>query len=89
MIPAGLISRIDADERVVHLGVAKEHVKDAPDYDAARADEATYREHVGGHYDAMRGDTIGPTAGTGRGPGELTGDPIAPVAGGSSRPQPT
>ena len=81
MIPAGLISAIDPKARTVALGVTKEHVKDAPDFDEVRREELAYLDEVAHHYDRFRGDTIGPVAGTGRAPGELTGDPIGPVAG--------
>jgi hypothetical protein len=81
MIPAGLVSAIDPQARTVALGVTKEHVKDAPDFDEVRREELAYLDEVAHHYDRFRGDTIGPVAGTGRAPGELTGDPIGPVAG--------
>ena len=81
MIPAGLVSRIDADARTVFLAVTKEQVKEAPDFDEVRREELAYRDEVAHHYDQFRGDTIGPVAGTGRAPGELTGDPSGPVPG--------
>jgi hypothetical protein len=81
MIPAGLVNAIDTEARTVSLAVTKEHVKQAPDFDEVRREEAAYRDEVAHHYDRFRGDTIGPVAGTGRAPGELTGDPIGPVAG--------
>ncbi len=81
MIPAGLVSGIDTEARTVSLAVTKEHVKQAPDFDAVRREELAYRDAVAHHYDRFRGDTIGPVAGTGRAAGELTGDPIGPVAG--------
>jgi hypothetical protein len=81
LIPAGLISAIDASARTITLAVTKDHVKEAPDFDEVRREELEYRDTVAHHYDRFRGDTIGPVAGTGRAPGELTGDPIGPVAG--------
>jgi hypothetical protein len=81
MIPAGVVIRIDPENRTIVLGVTKDQVKDAPDFDEARREEEEYRREVGGHYERFRGDPIGPVAGTGRAPGELTGDPIGPVKG--------
>lgn len=81
MVPAGLVTAIDVEERTVQLGVTKEQVKDAPDFDDAQRSDAARRDEVGSHYAGLRGDTIGPVAGTGRAAGELGGDPIAPVPG--------
>ena len=52
MIPAGVVQRIDADEKKVFVGMTKDQIKDAPDYDADRhaADEAGYHEEVGNYY---------------------------------------
>jgi hypothetical protein len=52
MIPAGVVQRIDADEKKVFVGLTKDQIKDAPDYDADRhaADKAGYHEEVGNYY---------------------------------------
>ena len=34
MIPAGVVQRIDPDEKQVFVGMTKDQMKDAPDYDA-------------------------------------------------------
>ena len=41
MIPAGMVQRIDPDEKRVYVGMTKDQMKDAPDYDADKhaADE--------------------------------------------------
>ena len=36
MIPAGVVQRIDPDEKKVFVGMTKDQIKDAPDYDADR-----------------------------------------------------
>ena len=81
MIPAGLITGIDPEARKVQLGVTKQQVKEAPDYDELRREEDVYRKDVASHYERFRGDPVSPVAGSGRAPEEMTGDPISPTAG--------
>jgi hypothetical protein len=52
MIPAGVVQRIDSDEKKVFVGMTKNQIKDAPDYDADRhaTDERGYHEEVGTYY---------------------------------------
>jgi hypothetical protein len=50
MIPAGLITRIDAGGARVFVGLTKEQIENAPELDEVRAREASYREEVGGYY---------------------------------------
>jgi hypothetical protein len=50
MIPAGLISRIDAGGGRVFLGLTKDQIENAPELDEVRAREAAYREELGGYY---------------------------------------
>ncbi len=52
MIPAGVVQRIDPDEKKVHVGMTKSQIKDAPDYDADRhaSDESGYHREVGEYY---------------------------------------
>ena len=52
MIPAGVVQRIDPDERKVFVGMTKDQIKDAPDYDADRhaADKSGYHKEVGDCY---------------------------------------
>src|SRR4051812_35748073 len=40
MIPAGLVERVDPEERKVYLSVTKDEVKNAPDYDPDRFRDA-------------------------------------------------
>ncbi len=57
MIPAGVVRRIDRDRRVVHVGMTKDEIKDAPDLDDGRhrGDEAEYHRAVGGYYERFAG----------------------------------
>jgi len=50
LIPAGAINEIDLDRRAVQVGMTKDQIKDAPDYDEARRDDAAYRDEVGDYY---------------------------------------
>jgi hypothetical protein len=52
MIPAGVVERLDADEKKVYVGMTKEQIKNAPDYDADRHrdDEKGYHREVGDYY---------------------------------------
>lgn len=55
MIPAGVITRIDADDERVYFNLTKGQIKDAPDFDEMQdqRDEAYYGEH-GSYYDPYR-----------------------------------
>jgi hypothetical protein len=50
MLPAGVIERIDYESRQVFVNLTKDQVRDAPDYDAVRYQEETYRSELGSYY---------------------------------------
>jgi hypothetical protein len=50
LIPAGLITRIDAGGARVFLGLTKDQIENAPELDEVRAREAAYRDELGGYY---------------------------------------
>lgn len=52
LIPAGVIDRIDYDNRTVHLGMTKDQVKDAPDLDESldRSSESWARDSYDTYY---------------------------------------
>jgi len=54
MIPAGVVQRIDPDEKKVFVGMTKDQIKEAPDYDADRhaADKSGCHKEVGDYYGA-------------------------------------
>jgi len=56
MIPAGVVQRVDPDEKKVYVNMTKEQIKNAPDYDADRhhADEKGYHKEVGDYYEPHR-----------------------------------
>jgi len=53
MIPAGVVERVDTDEKKVYVSMTKDQIKDAPDYDADRhrLDEKGYHKEVGPYYE--------------------------------------
>jgi hypothetical protein len=44
MLPAGVIERIDYDDRKVYVNLTKDQIREAPDYDAERDRDVTDRE---------------------------------------------
>ena len=49
VIPAGMVTGVDPDERTVFVRCTRQEVRDAPDYDAALWDEE-HRQQVGQHF---------------------------------------
>jgi hypothetical protein len=50
MVPAGVIERIDPDERKVYVSLSKDEVKRAPEFDVARREEEGYRKELADFY---------------------------------------
>jgi hypothetical protein len=50
MLPAGGIERIDYDGRQVFVSMTKDQIRDAPDYDADRSQDETYRSDLSTYY---------------------------------------
>jgi hypothetical protein len=50
MIPAGAITRIDLDDRVVNLGLTKDQIKASPEFDESTYREPAYRDDLGTYY---------------------------------------
>ena len=66
MLPAGVVQGVDEDKRKVFVSCTKDEIKNAPDYDELRRNEAAYRKDVGTYYE---GDPIGPQPGPDLPPG--------------------
>ena len=49
VLPAGVLDRIDRDEATVFVHRTKDEIKDSPEYDDTRFDEA-YRNDLGTYY---------------------------------------
>ena len=54
MIPAGVVQEIDMDNEAVRVGMTKDQIREAPDYDPDRHrdDEDSYHRDVGQYYDS-------------------------------------
>ena len=52
LLPAGVIERIDLDDRKVHVRLTKDQIKNSPELDPALEDHRSeaYRERVGSYY---------------------------------------
>jgi hypothetical protein len=50
MLPAGVVSRIDTEDRRIYVNRTKDQIKDAPDWDADRWRDAAYRTAHSDYY---------------------------------------
>jgi hypothetical protein len=50
MLPAGIVDRVDHDEKIVNVNRTKDEIKDAPEFDESRYRDLQYREEIGGYY---------------------------------------
>jgi hypothetical protein len=50
MLPAGVIDRVDHDDETVYANRSKDEIKSAPEYDAHRQNDETYRGQLGDYY---------------------------------------
>lgn len=51
VIPAGTIERIDTENEMIHVGMTKEQIKNAPEFDETRGwREDEYRDRLGSYY---------------------------------------
>jgi hypothetical protein len=53
VLPAGVIERLDLQSRKVFVDLTKDQIKDSPEYDPDRFDEA-YRTRLGSYYAGTR-----------------------------------
>jgi hypothetical protein len=51
MLPAGVVYRVDSENKTVYVDRTKDQIKDAPEFDEDTYHDAAYREDVGGYYD--------------------------------------
>ena len=54
MLPAGIIDSVDPDTETVFVSLTKDEIKDAPEYDDSRRDDAAYRGDLGTYYGSRR-----------------------------------
>jgi hypothetical protein len=50
LLPAGVISRVDADDEKVYVNRTKDQIKNAPEFDENNYRDETYRSGVGSYY---------------------------------------
>jgi hypothetical protein len=50
MLPAGVIERVDHDSETVYANRSKDEIKNAPEYDADRQNDESYRGELGDYY---------------------------------------
>jgi hypothetical protein len=50
MLPAGVVSGIDHENRRVIVDRTQDQIKEAPDYDESKATDASYRGQLGDYY---------------------------------------
>jgi hypothetical protein len=55
LLPAGVVSRVDATDEKVYVDRTKEEIKNAPEFDKDTYKDQTYRDSVGGYYGTSRG----------------------------------
>ena len=58
MLPAGVIERVDTDDKTVFVSRTKDDIKNAPEFDEDRYRDDAYRDELGGYY------STGPATGT-------------------------
>jgi hypothetical protein len=51
MLPAGVVARVDHENKVVHVRRSKDDIKSAPEYDESTYASEAYRTELGGYYD--------------------------------------
>jgi hypothetical protein len=50
MIPLGVVRGVDTDSETVQVGMTKDQIKSAPDFDDVRKRNEDYRKEVGDYY---------------------------------------
>jgi hypothetical protein len=54
MLPAGVVSRIDENDRRIWVNLTKDQIKSAPQFDESRHHDTTYRDELGTYYGTNR-----------------------------------
>ncbi|NIK58662.1 PRC-barrel domain-containing protein [Kribbella shirazensis] len=53
LLPAGVVDRVDTEERKVFVDRTKDEIKDAPEYDETAGVNDDYRTRLGGYYGGL------------------------------------
>ena len=51
MLPAGVVSDVDIENRKVYVDRTKDQIENAPEYDEALTNDEAYRTRLGSYYD--------------------------------------
>lgn len=54
MLPAGVVTNVQPQQRKVVVNITKDQIKNAPEYDDSLYGDAKYRDSVGSYYGANR-----------------------------------
>lgn len=57
LLPAGVVSGIDEDDRIVYVNLTKDHAKESPEFDEARWRDPAFRQEVGLHFQGLNRPT--------------------------------
>jgi hypothetical protein len=52
LLPAGVIDRVDLDNRRVFVNRVKDEIKNAPEFDETRYTDPAYRNEIGAYYES-------------------------------------
>ena len=55
MLPAGVVDRVDHENRKVFVSRSKDEIKNAPEFDESRYRDESYRTELAGYYGSSRG----------------------------------
>jgi hypothetical protein len=55
ILPAGVIDRVDTEDRKIYVDRTKDEIKAAPEFDEDRLDDEAYRGELSGYYAGIRG----------------------------------
>ncbi len=50
LIPAGMVERVDRDDKTIHVNRSQDEIKNAPEFDEERYREESYRRELGDYY---------------------------------------
>jgi hypothetical protein len=53
MMPAGLVTRIDEDDRAVFVNLTRDQLKEGPEFDESQWPDPAYRDRIGTHYTGL------------------------------------
>jgi hypothetical protein len=52
MLPAGVVQRVDTEDKKVYVNRTKDQIKNAPEYDEGKLSDTRYRDELGSYYGA-------------------------------------